>query len=715
MRSDFRRHVRILAVPLLALSLAGCAAQMAYHEGRQLVERDQVEAGLARLREAAERDPSNPQYRATYLQVRDRHASRHVDFAVRELQQGRVDQAQAAFQRALAIDPGHERARQGLREIEADRRQASMLADAASLAEKKEYAAARERINALLTERPTYEPARKLLADIESKNATVPVASALSAAYRQPVTIEFRDAPLRQVFELLSRRSGLNFLFDKDVKTDTRTSIFLKNSTVEAAIYYLLMTNQLEQQVMDENTILIFPNVAPKVREYKQMTVKTFYLANAEAKVVGNTLRQILKTRDIAIDEKLNLVIVRDDEDAIRLAEKLVSTLDLPEAEVMLDVEILEIKRSRLMELGISWPETLTFAPIVTSTSGPLTVNQLRDLNSNRIGVSGVSASVTANKTDAEANILANPRIRVRNKEKAKVLIGDRVPVITTTISPGSGGFASESVSYIDVGLTLNVEPTIYLNNEVGIKIALEVSNLVDKQVTDTGTVAYQIGTRQASTFLQLKDGENQVLAGLISNEERSSGNKVPGVGDLPLVGRLFGTKLDDTQKTEIVLSITPRLVRTVQRPPAHASEFAAGTETSFRRRPDPSVRLPAAVPVQPGQVGTVSPAINPSVVTGSRVVTPQERPLIAAPPPQASGAPAAQQQQQQQPRAGANQQTATAQEAEALPVEQEGVPSAPLSPAVTQPQPLPASRSVVDPAPPPPVITTPVQRPPRQ
>jgi len=203
----------------------------------------------------------------------------------------------------------------------------------------------------------------------------------------------------------------------------------------------------------------------------------------------------------------------------------------------------------------------------------------------------------TASKTDGDSDTLAAPRIRVRNKEKAKVVIGDKLPTITTTISSGVGGFASESVNYVDVGLKLDVEPTIYLNNEVGIRISLEVSNLVDTVTTKGGTTAYRIGTRSASTMLQLKDGENQVLAGLIKNEDRSSATKLPGVGDLPIVGRLFGSQQDTRNKTEVVLSITPHLIRNLQRPPASASEFSAGTESSFRRRPETGARAQAQPP----------------------------------------------------------------------------------------------------------------------
>jgi len=296
------------------------------------------------------------------------------------------------------------------------------------------------------------------------------------------------------------------------------------------------------------------------------------------------------------------------------------------------------------MDLGVAWPTSVGLTPLSTSGGTTLTVNDLYHINKNTLGVTGVSATINANKTDTDANLLANPRIRVRNHEKAKIVIGDKVPVISTTISPGAGGFATESVSYIDVGLTLNAEPTIYLNNEVAIRIGLEVSSLVDQIKTASGTTAYEIGTRQASTMLQLKDGENQVLAGLINREERSNGVKVPGVGDLPLLGRLFGSTHDDSEKTEIVLSITPHLIRNVQRPEASASEFSAGTEGSFRRKPDMSARAPAqlpgaaaSAPRPPGVVMVASPASSPALQAApapAAVPTAVALPMLDAPPP---------------------------------------------------------------------------------
>ena len=183
-----------------------------------------------------------------------------------------------------------------------------------------------------------------------------------------------------------------------------------------------------------------------------------------------------------------------------------------------------------------------------------------------------------------DLNTLANPRIRVRNREKAKVLIGDKVPIITATI--GQGAFVSDSVSYLDVGLKLEVEPTVYADDEVVIRVNLEVSSLAREVRTSSGSLAYQIGTRTASTALRLRDGETQLLAGLISSEERTSSSRVPGLGDLPLAGRLFSAQRDESQRTELVLAITPRVLRNVRRAEASETELWVGTEMSPRFRP---------------------------------------------------------------------------------------------------------------------------------
>jgi len=615
-----------------AIVLAGCAAEFAYGDAQYLVANDQVEAGLAKYQEALKLDPNNAEYRAAYAQTRERTANVFLEQADRLLEAGQRGEAEQIYRRVLALDPRNDRARAGIGVLVRDQRHAEQLKEAAAELERKNIESARAKLSSVLGENPHNEEARSMLNSIEVKAEAPALESLLAEVYKKPISIEFKDAQLKQVFEAISHSSGLNILFDKDVKVDQKTSIFLKNSTIEAAIYYMLLTNQLEQQVMDANTLLIYPANSGKQKDYQQLVVKTFHLANAKAKAIAETLKTIMKIQNVVVDENLNMLIVRDSPEAIRLAEKLVAMQDVPEPEVMLEVEILEISRERLMELGISYPGSLTLTPLSAAGGTALTVADLRHVNQKTMGAAIDPIKLNARKVDTDADILANPRIRVLNHEKAKIMIGNRVPSITTSIV--ATGAISESVSYMDVGLKLEVEPTIYLDNDVAIRIALEVSNIIDTQKSASGTVTYTIGTRNANTMLRLKDGENQVLAGLINDEDRRSANKLPGLGDIPIAGRLFGSTLNDGTKSEIVLSITPHLIRNIKRPEASAAEFPSGTESSLRRRPDLSAR-PASVTLAAGATAPEAgkpPAAEPGPIAGPvPVPTPAPQALPAA------------------------------------------------------------------------------------
>lgn len=592
----FSLRSRTLPNLAVAVMLAGCAAQTVYKEGQELVTQGRTAEALPRFEEAARLEPGVARYRIAAIQARERVLEDQLAQAESLRRAGRLDEAEQVLRESLKFG-GSERALAAVRNLDHQRRAEGLLKASEAALASKDIDTARGKLKSLLLENPEHDVGLRLTRQLDEQ-ATKPRAEAtLSAAYRKPITIEFKDAALRSVFEVISRSSGLNFLFDKDVRTDQKTSIFLKNSTIEAAVNLTLLTNQLEQRVLDANTILIYPNTQAKQKDYQQLTVKSFYLANAEAKTVAATLKTLLKTRDVVVDDKLNLLIVRDSPEAIRLAEKLVALHDVPEPEVMLEVEILEVKRTRLQDLGVRWPDQLTLSPLPGSTGGVLTLAELRNLNSARIAAGIGAVSISAKKSDTDANILANPRIRARNREKAKILIGERVPNITATST--STGFVAESVNYVDVGLKLDVEPTIYLDGEVAIKISLEVSNIISQIQTKSGSIAYQIGTRTAQTVLRLKDGENQVLAGLINDEDRRSANKVPALGEIPIVGRLFGNQADDASKTEIVLSITPRIIRNVRRPDASLIEFDSGTENSLGARPGTAVS-PASIPSSP-------------------------------------------------------------------------------------------------------------------
>src|SRR5437773_8316017 len=575
----------------LTLSLVAACANPLVNDTRALLNEGRTEEALAAYEKATREDPQNHAYRSEYFRLREFAVAQWLVQADSLRAAVRLDAAAELYRRVLKYDAVNARATQGLAQTAMDTRHRALLAEADKLVKAEKYRDARDVLAPVLAENPAQREGRQLQRLIDEKTTKPAVALLqLRSSVTKPISLELKDVPLRTVFDVLSRAASLNFLFDKDVRADQRTTIVVRDAQVEDVIKLILATNQLEQKVLNETTALIYPNTPQKLREYQDLVVKSFYIANADVRQTANLIRTILKTRDIFIDEKLNLLVMKDTPNAIRLAEKLIAAQDIAEPEVMLEVEALEIGYTRLMELGVRCPGSAAVSLVggataagATGTPGTLTLPELRSRDQNlvRLTFTDPLFLLSLRQTDGRTNLLANPRIRVKNKEKAKIHIGDRVPVITTT-SAVSGGFISQSVSYLDVGLQLEVEPLIYLEDDVGIKVGLEVSNISNTiQPPGGGTLVYQIGTRKTSTVLRLRDGETQILAGLISDEDRRNATRVPGLGDFPVLGRLFSSTSDTITKTEIVLLITPRLMRTIVRPDARTVEFAAGTEAS--------------------------------------------------------------------------------------------------------------------------------------
>ncbi|HEV8646160.1 MAG TPA: secretin and TonB N-terminal domain-containing protein [Burkholderiales bacterium] len=611
-----------LAVAFLLVFAAGCAAHTELVEGRKLIEQGRMEEGVRRLEQGVKANPGNIEYRAAYLRARDQYINQLLTQGDRQRLLGKPEDAELFYQRVVTLDPGNARALAGLASAQAEARHRKMVAEAKELYDAGDLDGAQTKLRLVLTENPSQREARALARSIEEqKTKTVSTPAVLKGSLRQPVTLEFRDAPLKSVFEVLSRTSGINFVFDRDVRPDLRATIYVRDTTIEDALNFLLVTNQLEKKILNENTILVYPNLPNKARDYQELMVKSFYLANADVKQTLNLIKTVVKTRDVFIDERLNLLVMRDTPEAIRLAEKLIAAQDLAEPEVMLELEVLEVARSRLQELGIRYPSQAGFSiDGAADTAGQATLRELQNFNSGLVAVTVTDPALVINmrKQDGDTNILANPRIRVKNREKAKIHIGSKLPVITTTSSTIA---VSESVTYLDVGLKLDVEPNVYLEDEVLIKVGLEVSNLIRQVSTASGTIAYEIGTRNTATALRLKNGETQVLAGLIQDEDRRTADKVPGLGDLPVLGRLFGSRKDERNKTEIVLLITPYVMRNLDRPPPSALELASGTEGSLGAAP---LRLP----------GTGLPTVLPAPLRAQPIPQQSEIPPPAGEPP---------------------------------------------------------------------------------
>ncbi|MEQ1592945.1 MAG: secretin N-terminal domain-containing protein [Thiobacillaceae bacterium] len=609
---------RLLVPALATMLLTSCASPV--RESEQMIRQGQVNEGLAKLEEAARNAPGNTGYQAALYRNREAVINEKLVRADTLAGKRNFDEAEVIYSDVLALHAGNPRAAAGLNAVAAGRRQDNWVVDARKQIKDGNPDEAKATLKRVLIENPNHARARDLMKGLEG-NTRQPgtVQPSMAAAYRKPVSLEFRDAPLSQVFHALSTQTQLNFIFDRDVRPDLKTTTSIRNVPLEQAINLLLVTNQLDKKVLNETTILIYPNQPAKQRDYQELVLKSFYLVNADAKNTMTMLKTLLKTRDIFVDDKLNLLIMRDTPQVIAMAEKLIEAQDKAEPEVMLDVQVLEVKRTRLTELGLSYPTSVAASLLPPGAATGLVVGDLGNINRGNIGVSGLSVTAKLLKTDGDTNILANPRIRVKNRDKAKIHIGDRVPVITTTSSPTTG--VAESVTYLDVGLKLEVEPNVYLDDDVSIKVGLEVSNIVREVTSAAGALTYQIGTREATTNLRLRNGETQVLAGLISDEDRKTANKIPGLGDLPILGHLFSSHRDDNAKTEIILLITPHIVRNLERPDADITQFSSGTESSLGAAPlqvRSAPYQPDVVPVPPQFVpGQPGNGLPPSPLQG--------------------------------------------------------------------------------------------------
>ncbi|MFK3799225.1 MULTISPECIES: secretin N-terminal domain-containing protein [unclassified Pseudomonas] len=595
---------------MLGVSLASCTSDINRAVGQDMIDDGRYEEGIAKLQEAVNAKPRDATLRIALTSAKARAVKTLLTKADSERSQRDFNSAAIDYSRVIAIEPNNGRARDALYLLEQMRNINDMLVQGQTSLRRGDLTGAEQQARKVLAMDPRHEGAQQLQKDIERMRARNVVSNPqLKTRLDKPVTLEFRDANLKVIFEVLSQVAGLNFIFDKDLRPDLKATIFVREVRIEDAIDLLLQQNQLHQKVVNDNTLLIYPDSPQKVKDYQELVMRTFYLTNTDANTALNMVKTMLKTRDVFIDERLNTLTMRDTPDVIRMAEKLFFSQDQSNPEVVMEVEVMEVSRQRIQDLGLQWPST--FGIINSDGSAVSVLNQLHGINQSRISFSP-SPQLKINAQDNDVNTLASPTIRVSNREQARIHIGQRVPIISATSVPSTQGpVITESITYLDVGLKLEVTPIVHLDNEVAIKVALEVSNATPLEATRNGTIPVQVDTRNAQTTLRLHDGETQILAGLVRNDSQSSGNKIPGLGDIPGLGRLFGSNKDSVGKSELVLSITPRIVRNLPYQAPSDMEFPTGTETSMHIN---SVN-PDSVPVTVEVGGKSTPLATATVV----------------------------------------------------------------------------------------------------
>ena len=484
-----------------------------------------------------------------------------------------------------AYDPGNLRARDGLERVTFAQKHQGMIAEAEALIGNDDDLAL-AKLHEVLLENPQHNKALPLYNSLlQAQEQRTQAKLKKSLSFNKPVTMEFKDVNLKAIFEALSKTTNINFILDKDVPSDQKATIFVKSMAFKDAFDLLLQSNQLDKKVLSENSAIIYVNDVLHQRDYKDLIVRSYTLDYADAKQLSTILRSMLNVKQIEIDPRLNTLILKDSAEVLALAEKIIQAQDLPDAEVMLEMQVMEIKRSYLQDLGINYPVGVS---VPVPTGGFLTIKDLK-VSGNSIVVNGVPGLVFKS-SKGDVSLLANPRIRVKNKEIAKIHIGEKVPIFTSNVA--STGVSSQSVQYIDAGLKLEVEPQISTSGDVTIKLNLNVGSIGDKIVATTGnseSVAFRVGTRLTSTVLRLHDGETQILAGLIDDQDRKNVNGIPGLANIPILGRLFSSHSDDQTKTEIVLSITPHIIRERRLQTSNQAEMWMGSEgQAGRSSPSP-------------------------------------------------------------------------------------------------------------------------------
>ncbi|MBN3759420.1 general secretion pathway protein GspD [Burkholderia sp. Ac-20365] len=617
-----QRLVRALGICIITVCVAGCSGYMQWRKGTDLVSNGKIREGLDQMQQASQENPE--QYRMKYIDQRERQARTLMQKAAVARREGHPDEALTTYREILQFDAQNVEALRGIDLIGRERRETAELDEAKTAAGKGDIATARQLLNTILSENPGNPDGRNMLAQLDAQyHRNTMLLPALNAALQKPVTLEFKDVDIRSVLSILTQTSGISFVLDKDVGADLRTTIYARNTTVTDALNLILQTSQLDRKILNNTTILIYPGTEEKRKRYDDLVLRSYYLNSADPKKLQEMLRTLVVPKSMYVDERLKMLVVRDTEQVQDAIVRLLDLYDIASPEVILDVEVLEVNSNDLLNVGIQYPTSVS-ASLLGPAGVPsaMTIDQLRGVNRNNFSLSFPDPIAVLNlrQTSGSTRTLANPRIRVINREKASVLIGDKVPVITSTVNQTSSAI-TESVNYLDVGLKLEVEPEIHVDNDVTMRVALEVSNIVKEvRSSTTGLLAYQIGTRNASTLLRLHEGETQALAGLIKSDSQFSGSHIPGLGKIPLLGRLFSNDSDSNTRSEIVLLITPHITRSLAMPSAYAQVFPSGTAEQVSTRPlrltsaaqysDNDATL-ASAPVTTDAARTVSSAVQ--------------------------------------------------------------------------------------------------------
>jgi general secretion pathway protein D len=619
-----RTALYVLILGML-LPLAACATT-SLSNGEELMQAGSYDEAVKFYMERLSEEPRSIEARIKLVQALRAAAEMHAKRGDELEEAGRLDAALVEYRQALNYNTEETRARQGIERITAKRRAKELLAKGKQLLEKEEVREAAH----LLAEARGLDPENAEIQEVHQELTTqlqvaaeaASRASELAATGRamsllstKPVTLRFKETDIKEVLEIVSKLANVNILLDEGVRAQRVTS-YIKDLPLRQAFALILSTNRLFAKQVNDNSLIVIPDTPAKHQQYDDLQVRTFYLSNADAKVAVNLLRTILNSRQIFVYEKLNAIVIRDTPEKIALAERLMHLNDRGVGEVEIDLEILEVDRTKLRDLGIFFTDQYQAAFFVPPVGTPATAGFITAAALAGATLKGdllfTNPVIFLNliKTDSEAKLLANPTLRVLDRQKGSITIAEQRPFQVSQITSAPGvtpqpgvppagvGAVTTTqtlVEYRDVGLKLTFIPIIHLNNEVTIELNFEISQLGEPVGGDVFTPA--VNRRNLNTFIMLKDGESRLLGGLIQDEARKSSKYSPFLGDLPVVGRFFRDEREEKVRRDVIISLTLRLVKRVEPPRPEAATFSAGTGQSFEGGPLAPVSAPAPPP----------------------------------------------------------------------------------------------------------------------
>ena len=592
---------KIFLFLLLLGTISGCTAgRSAFNRAEKLEQQGKLDEAVVKYTEAAATNPEVAEFRIRLLKVSERAARIHFDRAEAFFAAKKYDDAVREYQSAFTLDPSLERAKQMSEIASKIRNSIFYFNEGVSLEKDRKPREAIHSYQRSLEFNPDNKEAKESVQRLLKIRRTRLDGTELNLKSNKPITLKFKDAKIKEVFNILSQLSGINFIFDEALK-DSNVSIFLENATFQQALDILTGINKLGKKTLNESTIIIYPKNPEKSKQYEELYVQTFFLNKLEAKKAVNLIRTMLQVKKIYVNEDMNAIVIRDTPEVIEVTQKILDANDVPDAELVLEVEVMEMSKQNGENFGLVLSryavstaaaangsssfllDTLpTTIPTGDSQSSGTPANLLQIFSWNNYGGFLTIPNATFNfaKTLSNAETLANPRLRVKNREKAKFNVGQRVPITTTSTSGSTIGY-SVNVQYVDVGVKLNAEPTVQLNNEVTMKLSLEVSSILSRETVggDQATTVVTIGTRNLDTVLTLKDGETSIIGGLIRDDKTDSKQKVYLLGDIPVLGTLFSGNTKNRDKSELVLAITPHIVRGLVVPESDVAAFWSGKE----------------------------------------------------------------------------------------------------------------------------------------